>query len=152
MRPILFAFFALFASVASAGTDTFSLQPSTVLAGDEVLFRIDSSDGCFLAESHSVTRNGSQVEMRITNTDVLPCTPAQMTPILYSLGNFTAGTYQVSVVVCVNAPNPCSVRTTLPLTVLGVTTEVATIPTVSTAALILLVAGALALAARSRSG
>ena len=139
MRSIMLLLLAAFAPAAMAGgTTTYSLVPASVAVGSEVGFRIDSSDGCFLAESHTVTRNGSQVEMRIVQTDQLPCLPSQMTPIIYSLGTFAAGVYEVSVVVCVNAPDPCSIRATLPLTVFGSDGVLFTVPTLSDALMIAL--------------
>jgi hypothetical protein len=151
MRSIALAIFGFAVSVqAAVSTDSFSLQSSTALPGEEVVFRIDSTTGCYLIDTHTITRNGTQIEMRIATTDVPTCLPHQLTPILLPLGSFAPGVYEITVVECVNAPNPCSVKATLPLTVSGISENVATVPTLSLVAMGLLAIGTL-LATRVRS-
>lgn len=144
MRVLMASLIAVFSAVAVAGgTTTYSLELATVAAGVPATLRIDSTDGCFLAESHTVSRAGSEVEVRIVQTDELPCLPSQLTPIRYSLGTFDAGTYAVRVVVCVNAPDPCNVRSSLTLQVTEASGTRFTVPALSPWGLIVLGVGAL---------
>ena len=99
--------------------DVFTLVPATAGPQDTVQLRIDGALGCYRADSQSVDRAGSVVEVRFDIADVSNCLPQWVTPRLVNLGTFIPGSYEVRIVECRVAAIPCQIVETLQLQVAG---------------------------------
>lgn len=116
---------------------SYSLDPAQAPAGTTMNLRVDDTSGCFpFGGFVTIERNGNTVTATGWTEDFLPpggCPPEWTTPLSYSLGAFTSGSYEVEVVICTNSPfpDPCTARATLPLTVFGNSGVKFTVPTTS---------------------
>ena len=121
---------------------TFTLDPPQGQNGGVVNVRVDDVDGCSHTDGFStVVRNGNAVTATAWIDDSVPpggCPPAWMTPQFFPLGTFATGNYTVEIVVCVNAPVPCSVQATLDLSVFGSSGQRFTVPAAGWPVLVLL--------------
>lgn len=117
MRALLLLAVCTEASALSVGV--FTLEPDLVQSGEAVRLRVDSPQGCYRAESSSVSRDGLVVDVRFGMSDIANCLPQWITPIFTDIGSFGPGTYQVRISECGFTPLPCQVVATLPLQVNG---------------------------------
>jgi len=120
MRTTFLLLSLLFASSLHAGgINTFSLQPAAPQPGEAVTLRVDSSDGCYSAESSTVTTNGNAIDIAFVMADFACQLPLWATPRIFPLGSFAPGQYTVAVRECPVPPLPCTLRQTLGFTVAG---------------------------------
>lgn len=112
------ALLGLLFSAATLAANSFTLIPGVARVDAPVVLQIDSTLGCYRAESVTVHRSGQTVAVRFILSDVAECEAGWLTPRDIPLGSFAPGAYQVTVTECVNAPvDPCTLRQTLALSV-----------------------------------
>lgn len=112
------ALLGLLFSAATLAANSFTLVPSAARVDAPVVLQIDSTLGCYRAESVTVHRSGQRVAVRFILSDVAECEAGWVTPRDIPLGSFARGAYQVTITECVNAPvDPCTLRQTLALSV-----------------------------------
>ena len=100
---------------------SFSLQPASARAGEEVQFRLDSQSGCYPVPLIEVDRVAN-LRVNVHVTDTAPCLPEWNTPRFASLGTFAPGIHSIDVFLCGNSPPPepeCEYQRTLELLVAG---------------------------------
>jgi hypothetical protein len=127
----------------------FTLDPPQAQDGGAVSIVVNDATGCFQSDGFStIVRDGNTVTATAWIDDSIPpgtppgtCPPQWVTPNHFSLGTFTTGSYEVRVVICTNspAPEPCATEATLQLLVFGAGGTRFSVPTLSSAVMILLV-------------
>jgi hypothetical protein len=118
-------------SISAGPDDTFTLQPSVILVAGVTQLRIDSADGCYPADGSQIEAAPGVIDVSFTIAD-FACLPAWSTPRFVALGPFPAGSYDVRITECTNAPiDPCTLRQTLQLTVGGGVPQATPVPAFS---------------------
>lgn len=132
--------------MARADTN-YSLDPAQGREGKVVSLRVDETERqCFSAGPPEILREGAVIKVRFEIEDFIPpgnppgvCPPYRVTPRFHSLGTFAPGNYVVEVTTCSNSPPPpCRVEATLDLSVFGSSGTRFAVPTLSSAAALLL--------------
>lgn len=133
----LFAMLLLLHVISPAHADLApSIVPVVAIEGEPIHLRLGlPGEDCYLAEGFNVMREGSKVTVKIFETDgVLPqCPPQWVPPVMLPLGAMPAGSYQVEVVTCANAPplDYCDLRATLTLQIISAADVAHVVPTLS---------------------
>lgn len=117
--PIRLAVLLLLLHPSLSFAHTYTLEPPVSPAGSPVRLRVDGDSGCFPANALFVSREANTINVKATLSDTVPCSPQWLTPRWAELGHFQAGTYEVVMTTCTNAPPPdqCRIDARLPLVV-----------------------------------